>query len=191
MADYVNNAGEWMRFAQRDYDIAVHDMSFMPMPVEIICYHCQPAAEKAVKAVLVDNEIGFPFTHSVEDLLKLCPDVPAVSGIVHTDKNNYYAAATRLTKYATISRYPNEKEITESDMRGALADAKMIVESMKGLLNKRGINKAREDNKLSLDKDESPRVENVGERPSVLAQIRAAQKEQRERALPPKKTKIE
>ncbi len=31
---------EWLRYARMDYDVALHDTTFHPLPVEIICYHC-------------------------------------------------------------------------------------------------------------------------------------------------------
>ncbi|MCK5674441.1 MAG: HEPN domain-containing protein [Spirochaetales bacterium] len=46
---------EWVEFAERDYDAAMllaesHNPSF-----EIIAYHCQQAAEKYLKAMLIEN----------------------------------------------------------------------------------------------------------------------------------------
>ena len=42
----------WLDFAENDLAVAKHLLeTFHPKPLEIICYHCQQAAEKAIKAV--------------------------------------------------------------------------------------------------------------------------------------------
>jgi len=41
---------EWIYLAQMDYDHASKSAAtFHPAPVEIICFHCQQAAEKILK----------------------------------------------------------------------------------------------------------------------------------------------
>ncbi|MBN2050303.1 MAG: HEPN domain-containing protein [Spirochaetales bacterium] len=40
-----------------------------PGPLEIICFHCQQAAEKALKAYLAYNEIRPPKTHDLDELI--------------------------------------------------------------------------------------------------------------------------
>ena len=45
---------EWLSFAETDLGVARHLYeSFHPKPLEIICYHCQQSAEKAIKAVII------------------------------------------------------------------------------------------------------------------------------------------
>lgn len=49
----------WLDFAQQDFLVAQHLYGALyPKPLEIICYHCQQAAEKAIKAVMVS--LGCP-----------------------------------------------------------------------------------------------------------------------------------
>ena len=44
---------EWLDFAEMDHGVAKHLMaSFHPRPIEIVCFHCQQAAEKAIKALI-------------------------------------------------------------------------------------------------------------------------------------------
>lgn len=46
-----NEVQQWFTFAQKDLAVAKHLRdTFYPEPMEIICYHCQQAAEKAIKA---------------------------------------------------------------------------------------------------------------------------------------------
>ena len=45
---------EWLDFAKMDLSSAQHlYKTFYPRPLQIICYHCQQAAEKALKAVML------------------------------------------------------------------------------------------------------------------------------------------
>jgi HEPN domain-containing protein len=62
-------------------------------------YHCQQAAEKALKAWLTRQEVVFPNTHSLEDLLAICiPSAPAFG--------QFQGHAEQLTPLATAYRYP-------------------------------------------------------------------------------------
>ena len=46
-------SSEWLDFAYMDLSAAEHLLTMRPLPVEIICYHCEQAAEKFLKATLV------------------------------------------------------------------------------------------------------------------------------------------
>ncbi|WP_298201731.1 hypothetical protein [Desulfosporosinus sp.] len=39
--DNVTQAQEWQRFAAMDLDSAEYLLKMHPVPIEIICYHCQ------------------------------------------------------------------------------------------------------------------------------------------------------
>ena len=46
----ANSVDTWMKLAENDYVVAEHLFgTFRPMPIEIICFHCQQAAEKQLK----------------------------------------------------------------------------------------------------------------------------------------------
>ena len=48
----------WLEYAQRDLDVAKHlHQHFQPTSYEIICYQCQQAAEKALKALYIAQAI--------------------------------------------------------------------------------------------------------------------------------------
>jgi HEPN domain len=49
-----------------------------PPALDIAVYHCQQAAEKAIKTWLVWKDMPFPKTHDLEAMLKLC--IPLDSG---------------------------------------------------------------------------------------------------------------
>ena len=61
-----------LEYAENDLAVAKHLMAtFYPKPLEIVCYYCQQAAEKAVKAVYVALDIpgGVPKKHDLSFLL--------------------------------------------------------------------------------------------------------------------------
>ena len=77
-------------------------------------YHCQQAAEKAIKAWLTANEVIFTKTHSLEILLRLCfPSAPDLYGFLRH--------AEELTPFATEFRYPGDVlEPSDEEARNAL-----------------------------------------------------------------------
>lgn len=51
-----NTVNEWIQFSDMDYNTAIFLFDTMrPKPLEIICYHCQQAAEKLLKGLLIFN----------------------------------------------------------------------------------------------------------------------------------------
>jgi HEPN domain-containing protein len=73
---------QWFAKAELDFR-AAERLVKDPEPLrEIIAFHCQQAAEKYLKALLVSRQIEFPKTHDLEELLELLapvrPDVVAM-----------------------------------------------------------------------------------------------------------------
>jgi HEPN domain-containing protein len=94
---------QWIEIAENDFAAARYMAEAMrPVPYEIVCFHCQQAAEKYLKWVLVLNDIDPPKIHDLEELEKLC------EGIVPQFETLYEKCAA-LTEYAVHSRYPDEK----------------------------------------------------------------------------------
>ena len=46
----------WLEIASKDYNTALFLRNMKPIPLEIICFHCQQSAEKDLKAYLIKNE---------------------------------------------------------------------------------------------------------------------------------------
>jgi len=61
---------EWFRLADQDLAYAKHGLLMHPLPLEAICFHCQQAAEKYLKAYLVSAGVTEP--PKSYDLLRLC-----------------------------------------------------------------------------------------------------------------------
>jgi HEPN domain-containing protein len=89
---------------------------------EDLCFDAQQAAEKALKAVLVQRGLAFPKTHALAELLTLV----ARSGL---DLPADVREATLLTPYAVEARYPGVwEEVTAADYQEALRVAQRVVE---------------------------------------------------------------
>jgi len=91
----------WLLKAQRDL-IAARKLSGEDEPfLDIAIYHCQQAAEKAIKGFLVYRDQRFEKTHDLRILLELA--LPFEAGF-----SSLKAAAVLLTPYATEFRYPGD-----------------------------------------------------------------------------------
>ena len=127
------DVNEWIRFAQMDYD-AAKNMSELhsPIPLEIVCYHCQQSAEKILKAYAIANGEPLIKTHDLETLLEQC--------VKHDDQFNVFAQiCPELTTYAIFSRYPvSEDDINEHDMNTAIKYAFDILKFTKSKLTELG-----------------------------------------------------
>ncbi|GHV85186.1 HEPN domain-containing protein [Spirochaetia bacterium] len=111
---------EWLAKGEEELRSAEY-LSTMhhPTPDETICYLCQQSAEKYIKGFLFLMDIEPPRSHDLEELITMC----APSGI---DFSPIQSKIQTLTKYAVMTRYPNELNITSDDMRAALQYARDI-----------------------------------------------------------------
>lgn len=101
MADVpAPEAKAWMVKAWRDLETARRAATGTPPFYDVAVYHCQQAAEKAVKAFLVHHGKVYEKTHDIEVLIDLASEVD--SGF-----DTLADAADALTPYATRFRYPN------------------------------------------------------------------------------------
>jgi HEPN domain-containing protein len=112
---------EWFRFGDNDLTVAEHSaLTLQPLPLEIICYHCQQAVEKYLKGYLVFHGVEEPpRTHNLMTLCELCSESdPQFDSIV--------SKCNILNAYGVQPRYPDEIYIDEGRMQIALAYAKEI-----------------------------------------------------------------
>jgi HEPN domain-containing protein len=65
----VDPVQEWIDLAQQDEASARFLLQMRPLPLEVICFHCQQAAEKLMKAVLTKHGLDIPKTHDLPFLL--------------------------------------------------------------------------------------------------------------------------
>jgi|SRR5262245_7737505 len=63
--------GPWVRKAEEDVEAARLLAGHHPPLRDVVCFHCQQAAEKYLKALLLELGFIFPRTHNLERLLDL------------------------------------------------------------------------------------------------------------------------
>ena len=91
----------WLAKAQSDLATAKLLIKGTERYLDTGSYHCQQAAEKAIKAWLTVSEVPFVKTHSLEILVRLC---------IHTAPgfSRFLSHAMELTPLATEFRYPGD-----------------------------------------------------------------------------------
>lgn len=110
---------EWLNRARSN--LARAKMRAPEIYLEDLCLDAQQAAEKAIKALLIEKRVRFPHIHDLAGLLT----VLGQSGESFPDA---VKEASRLTRYAVINRYPGVTEpVTEDEYRGALDIAETVV----------------------------------------------------------------
>ncbi|MCL4708402.1 HEPN domain-containing protein [bacterium] len=91
----------WLTKARNDLGSARRLASDPEPYLDIAIYHCQQAAEKALKGFLVYHDIEFEKNHNLTILVDLCKGIEPSFQL-------FDDAAATLTPYATGYRYPNE-----------------------------------------------------------------------------------
>jgi HEPN domain-containing protein len=112
-------AKEWFHIADFDLHSAEFLTNMNPMPVEIICYHCQQSAEKYLKGFLALHGEEIHKTHDLIRLNRLCLKYSDTFLEITEDCLN-------VTDYGVNVRYPFPMELNESDARSALQSAQRI-----------------------------------------------------------------
>ncbi len=110
--------------ASTDLQVAKHlNETYYPKPLEIICYHCQQAAEKGIKALIVScgAQGGLPKRHDLSFLLN------QIKNQVRIDEK-YYEYADTLSPYGVSVRYPNELFLEEENAETAVMYAEEILQ---------------------------------------------------------------
>ena len=68
-------AKEWLEYAEMDLSSAEFLLAMHPLPLAIICYHCQQSAEKCLKVLLaLKNQVPSK-THDLPLLIDVFPYV--------------------------------------------------------------------------------------------------------------------
>lgn len=120
---------EWFSFADMDFQAAKHLDTFMyPKPLEIICYHCEQAAEKMLKGVLLSFGADLKKTH---DLGLLAEQLSAFVPV----ENHYFEICDNLTPYGVAVRYPQELSIEEHHVQKALTETANLLSWLRSLVS--------------------------------------------------------
>jgi HEPN domain-containing protein len=115
----------WIQKAENDISSAQYLANNMrPSPSEVICFHCQQAAEKYLKAFIVYNDQEPPKTHDLIELVKLCNNY-------NNDFSNILQKCEYLVPFAIRTRYPNASDPNDEETKIALLYAKDIIDFIK------------------------------------------------------------
>lgn len=124
---------EWLDLAEMDYGVAAHLFeNYFPKPLEIICYHCQQAVEKAIKAIIISKDMqgGVPKLHDLSFLLRQVKDYVQI-------EEKYYEYADTLAPYGVTIRYPSELFLEERHAKEALQYANEMLIWAKEVIEKK------------------------------------------------------
>lgn len=106
----------WLEKADHDLGTAKLTLEHRPGYADVICFHCQQAAEKYLKAYLVFLGVPFAKTHSLTYLLDLISEHAEVS-------KEFYALAEELQAFAIEVRYPEVPSPSREEARIAYENA--------------------------------------------------------------------
>jgi HEPN domain-containing protein len=114
-----SDAKIWMEYSESDLraaQILLESEEFFPRQIRFLAQQC---AEKAIKAVLVFEEIDFPRNHDLDRLRDLIPDGWKVKV--------QFPDLAELTIWSVESRYPgNTPDVTENEARETLRLAEAV-----------------------------------------------------------------
>jgi HEPN domain-containing protein len=118
----------WLTKAQHDL-AAARKLSTEPDPyLDTAIYHCQQAAEKAVKGFLVFHDQDFEKTHNIRFLVTLAIRF-------ESEFSSWLDSAKRLTPYSGMFRYPGERlEPDRPEFDQALQEAQGLYDFVISLL---------------------------------------------------------
>ena len=113
---------EWLRYAEEDLGVAERESARGTGAYHTICFLCQAAAEKLLKAYLIGQGWTLERTHDIVALLEFCAEYDpawrdlAPDGVV-------------LNEYIVAGRYPGDlalEGIGEAEAREALQAVRRI-----------------------------------------------------------------
>lgn len=119
---------QWLLKSQRDLEAARRLFSGEDPLLDIVVYHCQQSAEKALKAYLCYRDAIINKTHNLNILLEYCQSLGM-------NINELWICAETLTPYATEFRYPGdllepEKEDAEEAIEMAIQVYSFVLQNL-------------------------------------------------------------
>lgn len=120
----ANEVKEWLKKAEEDLAGALHLQRRRKQPLpDLVCFHCQQAAEKFLKAFLIYKEVSFAKTHDLLALLEPCAK--------HQPELELHRESFEvLNPYSVQFRYPGE-EATVEEARLAIKTIQKIAALMR------------------------------------------------------------
>ncbi len=118
---------EWLGKAEGDYQVAEWQIQTSKPVPDVICFLCQQAVEKYLKAWLTEQSTTFPRTHDLEMLAKLAfTSLPGIATMLHDLRY--------LTTFGVEVRYPGTSASLD-DARQAVRTASAVRDLIRGALS--------------------------------------------------------
>ena len=115
-----------MRKAEADYRLAAKLAADKEAFYDQLCFHCQQAAEKYLKALLQELGHPIPRTHMLRDLLNLL--IPQ-----YQELHSLQRGVKFLTRFAVETRYPGDSA-SKRQAKAAFRWATLVREAARGRL---------------------------------------------------------
>jgi HEPN domain-containing protein len=121
MSEEIRIAKLWLAKAANDLLNADNNLKSENVPYDTVCFHCQQAGEKLLKAYLVGNKKSYPITH---DLFLILENILPLN----SEAEQLRDTLAILMPYAVEIRYPDDWHTpSEQDAREARAAAGEIL----------------------------------------------------------------
>jgi HEPN domain-containing protein len=127
----IEDALEWYKIADNDFDSAKLLNEAVHKHYEIICYHCSQAVEKYLKGYLIYNNMVPQKTHDILFLNNICI-------VLDTDFENIIFECGFLNRFANDIRYPHQYETNATDTKLAIVEVEKVM-NFKPILKLRDI----------------------------------------------------
>jgi len=129
MSAEIEAARHWLVKARNDLLTPDNNLRAKKIPLDAVCFHCQQAAEKLLKAYLVAKGQAYPISHDLplilERVLRLQPEAERLREVL-----------ALLMPYAVEIRYPDEGRMpSRRDAEEARDAADQILNWLKGAMS--------------------------------------------------------
>ena len=118
---------EFLKSAEEDLSAA--EELFRTKKYRIVVFHCQQAAEKYLKAYLLEKFNKYPFIHSISELIELATELDADFEYL------FNINAQTLDEYYTKTRYPPLLKVSEEEAWEAIKIAEKVKDFILKKLN--------------------------------------------------------
>lgn len=113
MSEEIEISKQWIAKAKNDLLDADNNLKAEETPFDTVCFHCQQAAEKFLKAYLVANSSPYPISHDLILILEKILPFDSSAEVLRED-------LALLMPYAIEIRYPDDWVMpTEEDAKEA------------------------------------------------------------------------
>ena len=131
-AERRREATRWLAIAADDARVARACLEMAQPALGIAAYHCQQAAEKLGKGLLIVAGAGFPRTHDLAELA-------GRASPLYPDLKSLFDSLSPLTVWNVAYRYPGAEEDEEPDptpaeLHGALTSIDTIMRRLEALV---------------------------------------------------------